>query len=59
MSDPQDRAFARAFAIERIVLRDYLDDVDVADLALDELQKDSNRTDEAIAKVVAMRMRQQ
>jgi hypothetical protein len=47
---------ARACRIEAIVLRDYLDDVDCADLALDELQLNPDGTDAVIAKVVAMRL---
>jgi|SRR5450631_1300299 hypothetical protein len=55
-----DRAtFDRALAIQKLVYCD--DDADVVDteavdLALDELRIDSNRTDEAIADVVAGRI---
>ena len=48
--------YARALRIERLVLCDYLEDVDATDLALDELAADAGRTDEAIAKIVAMRI---
>jgi hypothetical protein len=48
----------RAFAIERIIERDYLADVDAADLALEELHRDSNRSDEVIANQVAMLIQQ-
>jgi len=47
----------RALEIERIACRDYLDDnADVADIALDELHIDSDRSDQAIARVCSMRI---
>lgn len=46
----------RAFAIEKIVSEKYEEDADAADLALEELHKDSNRTDDDIAYAVALRL---
>ena len=47
----------RALTIEKIVCEKYCDeDTDAADLALDELHRDSNRTDKDIAYQVAMRI---
>ncbi len=61
MKSESSADLARAYRIERIehiILRDYLDDVDCADLVRDELQLNSDRSDAVIAKVIAMRIRQ-
>ena len=47
----------RAFKIEKMVCEKYFDEeTDAADIALDELHKNSNRTDDDIAYQVAMRI---
>jgi hypothetical protein len=49
--------YQRAAAIEAIVCRDYLDaDTDAADIALEEIQRNPDRSDDTIAHVVAMRV---
>jgi hypothetical protein len=49
--------YQRAATIEAIVCRDYLDqDTDAADIALDEIKRDPDRSDDTIAYVVAMRV---
>lgn len=49
--------FVRARLIEHIVQEDYFDEeTDAADIALDELQHDDTRNDQAIAHAVAMRI---
>ena len=51
--------YKRAKLIEDIVCKLYCDkDTDAADLALDELNADSTRSDEEIAHTVAMRILQ-
>ena len=50
---------SRALEIEAIVCRDYCDETtDAADLALDELHSNSNRTNEEVARLVAQRILQ-
>lgn len=50
---------SRALRIEEIVCRDYADDgTDAADLALEELHRNSNRSDDDIALMVAVRLAQ-
>lgn len=47
----------RALLIEKIVCEEYCDeDTDAADLALDELHRDANRSDKSIARVVSQRI---
>lgn len=47
----------RAIKIEKMVCEKYCnEDIDAADVALDELHNDSNRTDDEIAYQVAMRI---
>jgi hypothetical protein len=49
----------RAIEIETIVCRDYLNkDVDAAGLALEELHRNSNRSNDTIAHVVAQLIEQ-
>lgn len=48
--------FERAVKIEALVLRNFLADIDCAARALEELATDPDRSDEAIAKAIAMRM---
>jgi hypothetical protein len=51
--------FERADHIEKIVCRDYGDaNMDAADLALHEIAIDPNRSNEEIARQVAMRILQ-
>ena len=51
--------YIRAEAIEQIVCKEYCDkDTDAADLALDELASDPDRSDAVIAAAVAQRILQ-
>ena len=59
MKDWRNNLRSRAFEIEDIVCRDYCDETtDAADLALDELHRNSNRTNEELAQLVAQRILQ-
>ena len=50
---------SRALEIEDIVCHDYCDETtDAADLALDELHRNSNRSNEEVARLVAQRILQ-